>query len=74
MASEEDITSINRATYILIGTHGGQKPLCRTRPKWEDNIILELKKVRCEDVEWIQVAYRTHSLALVSRVMNFYFL
>lgn len=26
------------------------------RLKWEDNIKIEFKAIKCEDVDWIQVA------------------
>jgi hypothetical protein len=28
----------------------------RTRPRWEDNIKMDLQEVECEGMEWIVVA------------------
>jgi hypothetical protein len=37
----------------------------------EDNIIRDLKGIRCEDVEWIDLAHDMNSLlALVNAMMN----
>jgi hypothetical protein len=32
------------------------RPLGRTRPKWKDNIKMDLRKVGCGCMDWIDVA------------------
>jgi hypothetical protein len=61
-----------RGAYrILVGRPEGRRPLGRPRCRWEDNIKMDLKEVRWEDVDWIDVAQdRYRWLALVSAVMN----
>jgi hypothetical protein len=54
---------------------GGKPELKRLlgRPKrrWEDNIKMDLKKVGCGDMYWIELAQdRVRWLALVSAIMN----
>jgi len=38
---------------ILVGKHEGKRPLGRPRPRWDDNIKMELQEVRCGDIDWI---------------------
>jgi hypothetical protein len=44
------------AYKILVGKHEGKRPLGRPRCKWEDIIIMHLREVWWEGVEWIHVA------------------
>jgi hypothetical protein len=34
----------------------GKRLLGRFRSRWEDNIIIYLKEIRCEGVDWIHLA------------------
>ena len=56
---------------VLVGKLEVKRPLGRPRPRWEDNIKMELQEVGegCED--WMELAQvRDRWRALVSTVMN----
>jgi len=56
---------------VLVGKPGGKRPLGRPRRRWEDNIKMELQKVGCEGMDWIELAQdRDKWRALVNGVMN----
>jgi hypothetical protein len=38
---------------IVIGKPEGRRPLGRTRHRWEDNIIIDLRETGLEGVDWI---------------------
>jgi len=58
-------------TYHATGPEG-MRPLGRPRRRWEDNIKMDLKKVSCEGVHWIDLAQdRDRWRKLVNAVMNF---
>ena len=61
-----------RGVYrVLVGKPEGRRPLGRPRRRWEDNIRMDLRKVGCECVEWMELAQdRDRCCALVSAVMN----
>ena len=45
--------------------------LGRPRRRWEDNIKMDLQEVRCEGMEWIELAQdRDRLCALATTVMN----
>ena len=45
-----------RGVYrILVGKPEGKRPLGRPRPKWEDNIKMDLQEVGCGVMEWIEL-------------------
>jgi len=49
-----------RGVYrILVGKHEEKRQLGRPRRRWEDNIKMDLQEVRCEGVDWIDVAQDT---------------
>ena len=53
------------------GNLKGKTPLGRTRPRWEDNIKMDLQKVGCGGMDWIDLARdRDRWRALVNAVMN----
>ena len=55
-----------------MGEPDGRRPLGRPRPRWEDNINMDLQEIECGDVDWIERAQDRDSLrALVNAVMNF---
>jgi len=61
-----------RGVYrILVGKPEEKRPLGRPRHKWEDNIKMDLQKLGCRGMDWIELAsdidrWRT----LVTAVMN----
>jgi hypothetical protein len=61
-----------RVVYrVLVGKPEGRRPLERPRHRWEDNIRMDLRKVRCGCVDWMELAQdRDRWCALMSAVMN----
>jgi hypothetical protein len=56
---------------VLVGKPEGRRPLGRPRHRWEDNIRMDLRGVRCGCVDWMELAQdRDRWRALVSEVMN----
>ena len=54
-----------------MGKHEGKKTLGRTRHRWEDNITMDLQKVECGGMDWIDLVQdRDRWRALVNGVMN----
>ena len=54
-----------------MGKHEGKRPLGRPRPKWEDNIKMDLQEVGRGGVDWIELAQgRERWRALVTAVIN----
>ena len=52
----------------------GNRPLCRPRHRWEDNIKMDLQQVECGGMDWIDLAQDRDSWrVLVNAVMNFRF-
>ena len=50
----------------------GKRPLGRPRPRWEDNIKIELQEVRCDGMDWVELAQdRDRWWVLVNEVMKF---
>ena len=48
-----------------------QRPLGRLRRRWKDNIKMDLLKVGCGSMDWIELAQdRDRWQALVNAVMN----
>jgi hypothetical protein len=57
---------------VLVGKPEVKRPLGRNRRKWEDNIKMDLQKVGCGGMDWIDLAQdRDKWWALVNAVMNF---
>jgi hypothetical protein len=55
----------------LVGKHEGKRQLGRPRCRWEDNTEMDLQKVRCRGVDWIELAQdRDRWRPLVSVVLN----
>ena len=49
-----------------------ERPLGRTRRRWEDNIRTDFQEVRCWVMDWIDLAQDRESWwALLKAVMNF---
>jgi len=61
-----------RGVYrVLVGKPEGRRPLGRPRRRWEDNIRLNLWKVGCGCVDWMELAQdRDRWRVLVSAVIN----
>jgi hypothetical protein len=56
---------------VLVGKPEGKRPLGRPRLRWEDNIKMDLQKVGCGGVDWIELSQdRDRWQALVNGVMN----
>jgi hypothetical protein len=65
----EDTISVYR---VLVWKPEGRRPLGRTRRRWEDNIKMDLQKVRCWNMGWIELIQDTDRWrTLVNAVMNF---
>jgi hypothetical protein len=57
---------------ILVGRPEGKRPLGRLRCRWEDNIKLDLREIRIDGADWIQLAQdRVRWKTFVNTVMNF---
>jgi hypothetical protein len=53
----------------LVGKREGKRQLWRTRPRWDDNIKIDLQRVGCGGMEWIELAQdRDRWRALVNAV------
>ena len=61
-----------RGVYrVLVGKPGRKGPLGRSRHRWEGNIKMDLHKVGCRSMDWIEVAQdKDRCRALVNAVMN----
>ena len=56
---------------VLVGKPEGKRPLGRPRPRWEDNIKMDLQEVGWGGGDWMQLAQdRDGWRAPVSTVMN----
>ena len=59
------------AYSMLVGKDEGKRQLGRPRRRWEDNIKMDLQKVGCGGMDWIELAQdRDRCRALVNAVMN----
>jgi hypothetical protein len=61
-----------RGVYkVLVGRAEGKRPLVRARPKWKDNIKMDLRQIGIDGANWIQLAEgRVQWRACVNTVMN----
>jgi len=56
---------------VLVGKSEGKRPLGRPRRRWEDDIMMDLREVRCGGMDWIDLAQdRDRWRAFVNAVMN----
>jgi len=54
-----------------VGKAEGKRPLERSRRRWKDNIKMDLQKVGCGGMDWIEMSQdRDRWGALVNEVMN----
>jgi hypothetical protein len=59
------------AYRILVGMPEGKRPLGRRRLRWVDNIKMDLREIRWDGVDWIDLAQdRDQWRAFVNTVMN----
>jgi hypothetical protein len=62
---------VRGAYNILVGRSDGRRSLGRPRPRWEDNIKMDLWEIGFGDVDWIYWAQdRDRWRAFVNTVMN----
>jgi hypothetical protein len=61
-----------RGVYrVLMGKPEEKNPLGKPRRRWEDNIRMDLQKVGCWGMDWIELAQDRDSWrAIVNAVMN----
>jgi len=60
------------AYRVLVGKPEGKRPLGRPRPRWKNNIKMDLQEAECGGMDWIELAQdRDRWRALVNAVMNF---
>jgi hypothetical protein len=63
-----DSRGVNR---VLVRKPEGKRPQGRPRHRWEDNIKMDLQEVRCEGMDWTDLAQeRERWQELVKVVMN----
>ena len=56
---------------VLVGKSERRRSLRRPRRRWEDNIRMDLREVRCGCVDWMELAQDGDRWrALMSAVMN----
>ena len=56
---------------VFVGKPEGKGPLVRPRPRWKDNIKMDLKEVGCGGMDWIDLAQdRDRWRAVVHAVMK----
>jgi hypothetical protein len=62
-----------RCVYrVLVAKPEGKRPFKRLWHRWEDNIKMDLQKVGCGGMDWINLAQdRDRRWELVSVVINF---
>jgi hypothetical protein len=41
---------------VFIGRPEGKRPLGRNRPRWEDNIKMDIREIRIDGANWIRLA------------------
>jgi hypothetical protein len=59
------------AYRILVGNPEGKRPLGRPRRRWVDNIKMDLREIRWDGMNWIDLAQdRNQWRTLVNTVMN----
>jgi hypothetical protein len=46
-----------RGVYrVLVGRPEGKRPMGRPRPRWEDNIKIDLREIGIHGINWIRLA------------------
>ena len=56
---------------VLVRKREEKRPLGRPKRRWDENITVDFQEVRCEGMDWIELAEdRDRWRALVTAVMN----
>jgi hypothetical protein len=56
---------------VFVGKPEGKRPRVRPRRRWDDNIKMDLQKVGCGGMDWIELAQdRDRWRALMYRVIK----
>jgi hypothetical protein len=56
---------------VLVGRSEGKRPLGRLRSRWEDNIKMDLREIRIDGSNWIQLAQdRVQWQTFVNTIMD----
>jgi hypothetical protein len=59
------------AYRIMVGNPEGKRPLRRPRRRWVDNLKMDLREIRWDGMDWIDLAQdRDQWMALVNPVMK----
>jgi hypothetical protein len=59
------------ACRILVGNLERKRPLGRSKRRWVNSIKMDLRKIGCDGMDWIDLAQdRDQCRALVNTVMN----
>jgi hypothetical protein len=71
-AGHEALVGEGRGVYrVLVGRPESKRPLGRPRPRWKDNIKMDLREIGIDGANRIQVAqHRGRWRVFVSMVMN----
>jgi len=71
-AGHVELVGDKRGIYrVLVVKHEGKRPLGRPRPRWEDNINMDLQEVGCGGMDWIELAQDMDRWqAVVNAVVN----
>jgi hypothetical protein len=66
------MNGVKRNAYrLLVGKPEGKRPLGRPKPKWVDDIRMDLGEMGCGSVDWIGLAQdKDRWRALVNAVTN----
>jgi hypothetical protein len=72
MGGASSTNGVKRNAYrLFVGTPERKRPLGRPRPRWVDNIRMDLGEVGWGDVDWIGLAQdRNRWRAFVNLVLN----
>jgi hypothetical protein len=66
-----DVGETGEVHRVLVGRPEGNRPLGRSKRRWDDNIKIELQEVGLRCMDWMDLAQdRDRWRALVSAVMN----
>jgi hypothetical protein len=62
---------VARMVETMVGKPERKRPLGRTRRRWVDNIKIDLREIRWDGVDWVDLGqHRDQWRALVNTVMN----
>jgi hypothetical protein len=71
MGDVAHMEEMRNACNILVGKHGGKRPLRRPGCRCEDNIRIDLRETEWESVDWMHLAQDTDQYhALMNMVMK----